>query len=96
MALEKDWPEAKSGEGIGEVQQQLRQRAEGLLEDFKSLALEITQVFLDAPFSALNEPYFAWAAYEVCNARLNLTYLLLFGVNAHHKTIHPTPNWQGS
>lgn len=95
MDLEKDWPEGKQGGALEDAQLGLRERAERLMGELEGLAKEVQDVFLAAPFSSLNEPIFAWASYEICNARLNLTYLLLFGVNAHHKTIHPTPAWQG-
>lgn len=90
MDLEKVWPEGSTGQG------HLEQTAHRLLQELWTLGVEITEAFVSRPVSALTSSTFAWVSYEVANARLNLTYLLLFGVNAHHATIHPLPTAQGA
>lgn len=70
----------------------IRAEAQELLEEAASLADEVTPLFIDSPISSLNNARFGWAVYEIANARLNLTYLLLFGVNqvkARHDGLVP-------
>lgn len=78
MDLEKRWPEDETG------QLMLDGRANELIKGLRELGDEMSEAFLSRPVSAMHNATFAWTYYEIANARLNLTYLLLFGVNAHH------------
>lgn len=85
-ALEKRWPTAQV------TDKGLLMEGELLLERLGKLADDVTPVFLDMPVTAINDARFGWACYEISNARLNLTYLLLFGVNqvtARRKSLIP-------
>lgn len=57
-------------------------RAEKLLADLGALSDDVGAVFLEAPVTSLHDAKFGWASYEIANARLNVTSLLMFGVNA--------------
>lgn len=74
------------------VEHPLRQRTEEQLAKVNELADQIAAVFIASPVTSLSDAEFAWAVYEAANARLNLTYLLLFGVNsvyARHEGLVP-------
>lgn len=75
--LEKRW-KVRRGNPSDPV---LRPEAEQLLKEMTFLAEEATAIFIDAPISSLNNAQFGWAAYEIANARLALSSLLLFGCN---------------
>jgi hypothetical protein len=83
MDLEKSWPLGETGDTT------LEKRARFLLDEAAALSREISSVFLKAPVTALGDARFGWTAYEIANARLNLTYLIFYGENAVKAEFRP-------